>query len=117
MPTAPKTFRLHGLPARKRDFRQSAAKRGYDARWNRVRDAARRRDKHLCQDCLAEGILNDQQIEVDHIIPVHIRPDLRLVLSNCICRCKRHHRLKTLADEKKCGALIASKLNCGTNHG
>ena len=57
----------------------------------------------FCEDCLQEGIRNDEDIEVDHVIPIDVRPDLRLEITNLRSRCRRHHRLKTNADQQQYG--------------
>lgn len=52
------------------------------------------RQDPLCEDCLLEG-LHTPAKDVDHVIPVRQRPDLRLVLSNLRSLCKPHHSRKT----------------------
>ncbi len=39
----------------------------------------------------------------DHIIPVHVRPDLLLNLGNTECRCVSHNRLKAERDNERFG--------------
>lgn len=82
----------------KRD--QQAAKFYHSIEWDRVRQQALIRDHGLCQDCLLE-----QQITpagpVDHTIPIRVRWDLRLVLSNLRSLCDRHHAIKTKEDKRK----------------
>ena len=83
-------------PADKR--RGTSAARGYDARWRKVRALYYQRHP-LCEDCLEEGRLTDQGIEVDHVIPIAVRPDLRLALENLRSLCRRHHKRKTDRDQ------------------
>lgn len=105
MALAPKTFRPfpQQTGARQRDYRQSAAERGYDARWTKVARIAKTRDKWLCQDCLDEGILNGEELEADHVIPIRIAPELQYDLNNIRTRCKKHHSKKTQDDIRKYG--------------
>jgi hypothetical protein len=57
----------------------------------------------LCQDCLEEGTITAERIEVDHVIPIHVRPDLRLA-PRLRSRCAGHHRVKTMQDRRLYGA-------------
>ena len=77
--------------------RGSAHSRGYDSEWNRVRKQALQRDRFLCLHCLAANrvIL---AIDVDHIVPVTVRPDLRLDLTNLQSLCRSCHVRKTKAE-------------------
>jgi len=84
------------------DRRGTAAQRGYDADWKKLRDWYVRQHP-LCEDCLEEGIVNGKSIEVDHVIPIDVKPELRLDANNLRSRCRRHHRLKTARDKKKYG--------------
>lgn len=99
MPNAPRTLgSLTPKHARPREYRGTAQQRGYDYRWSKLRNWWIR--KHpLCQDCMDEGITNNEQLEVDHVIPFMGKDDpLRLDTTNLRTRCKRHHRIKTLRD-------------------
>lgn len=74
-------------------WRGSAASRGYDAAWKRLRLSKLAADP-LCWWCLAEGILTAADT-VDHIEPITKRPDLRLVWSNLRSGCKACHDAHT----------------------
>jgi len=53
--------------------RGSRHERGYGAAWVRLRKHILERDKHICQPCLAAGMLTTHKrgasLEVDHITP------------------------------------------------
>ena len=60
---------------------------------------ALKRDEHECQRC---GFWEDPEIlEVDHIIPKRVTPELERTLSNLISLCPNCHKRKTLDDMKK----------------
>lgn len=77
--------------AREDDRRRgSARERGYDADWDRCRDAFL--EAHpLCDDC------GELATEVDHEISVRDAPELRLDWTNLRPKCKKHHSRKTVA--------------------
>lgn len=63
--------------------RGSAAKRGYDGAWQRLRKRKLEVDPLCeCDDCQAGAKRVTAANVVDHIIPIAERPDLRLVWSN-----------------------------------
>ena len=76
---------------------KSARQRGYDKHWERLRKwwAA---SNPVCNCC------GQPMDEVDHIIPIHVRPDLRLDADNLQSLCKSCHRRKTDADTKRYGS-------------
>ncbi|MBB5322325.1 HNH endonuclease [Marinobacter oulmenensis] len=72
--------------------RGSSAERGYGGRWKRIRARIMRRDKALCQPCLAEGKVMPA-VAVDHIInKAEGGTDAD---ENLQAICKRCHKLKT----------------------
>lgn len=71
-------------------WRGSAASRGYDAAWQRVRGFALRRDNYLCQLCLAAGRVTPAQ-DVHHRRKVVRAPELRLDLENLVSVCRECH--------------------------
>jgi 5-methylcytosine-specific restriction protein A len=101
------TFASHGLceihrRERDRDLaagRGTAAERGYDRTWERLRNMVRA-EEPLCAECLAAGMV-DRATAVDHIIPIRERPDLRLVRENLQGICRRHHAAKSNAESRK----------------
>lgn len=70
--------------------------------WRRVREQALMRDHGLCQDCL-ECKRITPATEVDHIVPIKVRWDLRLHLDNLQALCHRCHMRKTAEDKKRYG--------------
>jgi len=70
--------------------------------WQILRQQALIKDKGLCQDCLEKKKIS-MATEVDHIIPVKVRWDLRLNLDNLRSLCHRCHMKKTAEDKKKYG--------------
>ena len=95
MPTASKYYRPYPgqpKPAR-RDTRATAAERGYDADWARLR----RWYAGQYPICQWPGCTQPMQ-DVDHIIPIEHRPDLRLDATNLQSLCRSHHGVKTARD-------------------
>jgi 5-methylcytosine-specific restriction protein A len=94
MPMSPGTFGGKPVTARHNDrARGSASSRGYDRAWEKIRDR-HRASEPLCRMCLAQG-LTVAMAEVDHIVKVRDRPDLRLVDANLQSLCKPCHSAKT----------------------
>ena len=86
------------VPAR----RGTTTELGYDGAWRKLRDWYIRQHP-LCEDCLEEDIVNCLHLDVDHIIPIRVRPDLRLAATNLRTRCRMHHRRKTERDKQLYG--------------
>lgn len=89
--------------------RGSPRQLGYDTAWERIAKQRRDNDFGLCQECLLDGWLTVSQ-DVDHIIPLHVRPDWRLEFDNTQVLCRTHHRCKTEADSKRYGSSTATEL-------
>src|SRR5688572_30687082 len=80
-PGCPRTTRQRycddHLPIARRFYdrkRGTTKQRGYDGDWERVALQRRELDCYLCQHCLKEYIVTVSPL-VDHILPIHIRPD------------------------------------------
>ena len=63
------------------------------SRWRRKREQIRQRDKYLCRWCLTQGRLTYTDLEVHHIVPINVDPDLALDDDNLITLCSRCHEL------------------------
>lgn len=73
--------------------RGSAAERGYDKDWFRLRHHFLKANPVCCCGC------GQPATEVDHIKSVHERPDLRLVWSNLRAMAKACHSQRTARDQ------------------
>lgn len=68
---------------------------GGKSRWNSRQ--AKIRDDYTCQIC---GLRDPEIMEVDHIKPRSIFPELDFVMENLMTLCPNCHRRKTLRDKK-----------------
>lgn len=111
MPLKPPTFRPPGVNVWKNErerkamhdrTRPTAEARGYDADWRRTRD------RFIAANplCSAPGCGRLAE-EVDHILSVRDRPDLRLSWFNLRVFCKSHHSERTAREQG-----FARKLKC-----
>lgn len=102
MPAAPPRHRVAGPVAQPRQqydqWRGSAASRGYDRRWQKCRRAFLAAYP-LCLFCYEQGRLTPAN-EVDHILTIKERPDLRLDWSNLRPLCKPCHSARTARDQR-----------------
>ena len=75
------------------DNRPSAAMRGYDRQWRKLR-------AHLLRHPVkcSERRCFEQATELDHVVPIRIAPERRLDTSNLRPLCKSCHSKKTRAD-------------------
>ena len=89
--------------------RGSSTERGYDSDWEHVAEQRRMLDCGLCQRCLLEGLVRASQI-VDHIIPIHVRPDWRLEIGNTQVLCFDCHTVKTSEDTQRYGGRTRTNL-------
>jgi 5-methylcytosine-specific restriction protein A len=108
-PGCPRTTRQRycdeHLPIARRFYdrrRGTTKERGYDGDWERVAEHRRHLDSGLCQHCIRDGLVTASNL-VDHILPIHIRPDWRLEIDNTQVLCRDCHTRKTSKDNKQYG--------------
>jgi hypothetical protein len=90
--------------------RGTPRQRGYDRDWNHIAKARREADHWLCQPCLGVGCITASN-EVDHIVPIHVRPDWRLEFDNTQVICRSCHRKKTIDDARRYGSSESLVIN------
>jgi 5-methylcytosine-specific restriction endonuclease McrA len=78
---------------RAREYQRAKGPCAYDHQWRLVRIGQLKREP-LCRFCAAKGLVVAAQC-VDHIIPLSVRPELRLVLSNLRSLCTPCHNAHT----------------------
>ena len=89
--------------------RLTAAKRGYDSDWNKLRKQALERDHYLCQHCLQAGRATTAT-DVDHKTPFKgIDDPKRLDLTNLQSLCAPCHSRKTAKEDGGLGHSKKSK--------
>jgi 5-methylcytosine-specific restriction endonuclease McrA len=101
MPKSPKSHkpRINDKP----DARQTRTQRGYDNTWLAL-SAMCLREEPYCRYCAREGRVELARVS-DHIIPLRIRPDLRLTRSNIQSLCKTcHDSVKAREETEQYGA-------------
>jgi len=79
----------------------TSAKGGYDGDWERIRKAVLLRDGYLCQVNNSEDCTKDMPrpaVEVDHLVPITVRRDLRLDMRNLQASCLKCNRRKVHTD-------------------
>ena len=101
----------HKAPVRVRkaqdDRRGTAHQRGYGSDWRRL-SRRYRAENPFCELCESRGLLVAVQL-VDHVIPVDVRPDLRMYEENLCGLCRPCHFRKTSEDEERYGPAGARK--------
>ena len=78
---------------------KTSSQRGYGYKWQKLRTLVLKRDKHLCIECLKQGIYTKAQ-HVDHILNKAQCGDDNL--NNLQSLCYNCHKIKT-AEEAKNG--------------
>ena len=96
---------VHPTHAREAPAPRPSPSRVYDRAWQRLR-LSTIADQPLCRFCLDEGVMTPTD-EIDHIVPVAQRPDLRLDPSNLRGLCKSHHSRHTALSRCHPGTPVA----------
>lgn len=89
--------RDRGLSRPPKDYRGSAASRGYDRRWRKARLLFLRANP-LCVECEAEGMVVQATV-VDHVIPHKGDQELFWDYKNWQGLCTQHHNKKTATQD------------------
>ncbi len=97
MPARATPHRAPGHRPRAPDRRPSAARRGYDHHWQRVR-LVHLALHPLCVDCREQGRLTPAA-QVHHVAKVSDRPDLLCDPDNLMSLCERCHSRRTARGE------------------
>lgn len=84
----------HAAVPKRRDCRESASRRGYDATWQRCREMFLRQHP-ICHDCGAALLDAKRRGHVHHVQKVADRPDLRLDWDNLMALCDACHTART----------------------
>lgn len=96
MPSRPPKHRPNSDSSKQYDkTRLSASKRGYNRTWRRLRKQYLSLNP-FCLFCKPKLV---PATEVDHIIPISERPDLRLATHNLRGLCKPCHSRRTARDQ------------------
>ncbi len=81
-------------PNKRRD-RTPEGKKIYDEQWRKLRNAfLAEPDNALCKECYIRGVITEAT-DVDHVIPIVERPDLKYDADNLQPLCKSCHSRKT----------------------
>ena len=59
--------------------------------WHKKSEEIRERAQYLCEVCRDQNIITYDDLEVHHIIPLRIAPELLLDNLNLVCLCTMHH--------------------------
>ena len=79
--------------------------------WKKVKRLANERDGFLCVFCLHEGVLNYEELETHHIIPIEVDPERAYDLDNLVTLCRRHHEEAEKLPPGEVRARIGAPLN------
>lgn len=126
MPSKPRSLAgiLHRRRAADAEYnraRRSDPDRGVEdavvssARWKAVR-AQVLRNEPLCRMCVAAG-RTELATQVDHVVPVRVRPDLAYDQGNCQPLCGPCHGLKTAAERASGGMGGTSSSHASAAYG
>ncbi|MGI5885529.1 MAG: HNH endonuclease [Candidatus Spyradocola sp.] len=96
--------RVHEQESEERRLRSRQA-------WKRAKRLANERDHYLCALCLAEGVLNWENLETHHIVPLKDDPGLAYDVDNLVTLCRRHHEIA----EGYPPGVLREKIEAGRN--
>lgn len=99
MPISPKTHRAVKRTRSNAKHEGTRTERGYDNVWLRLSRMCLTEEPY-CRYCARLGRTVVAEVS-DHIIPIRIRPDLRLVRANIQSLCKRCHDSTKQQEEKE----------------
>lgn len=61
-------------------------------KWHEKSEEIRESANYLCEVCKDQGVITYNDLEVHHIIPLRVAPELLLENTNLICLCSFHHK-------------------------
>lgn len=82
-------FQFESVPAEKKEDEIKKLRR--KNAWTKKSIQIREQGKYLCEYCLKHGMINYNQIEVHHIVPIKENTDIWLDDGNLIALCREHH--------------------------
>jgi len=91
-----------------RIYRRALDARYQTPKWQRTRQIALERDHYACHYCskqLPEAI----RLDVHHVLPASVRPDLFHALSNLITLCSDCHQVETSKQAQRYGWRFAGR--------
>ena len=101
MPNPPKIYqpwnrKAAPKPTRAPDTRTTSRERGYDGKWEKLRNWWIRQHP-VCQwpGCWRPAAI------VDHVVPIDVAPERRLDETNLQSLCRSHHSVKTNEDKRR----------------
>lgn len=97
MPDGPKRRKRHWRTVDAR--RRTSTDRGYDNHWREASEQYRRINP-FCVLCELKGVTSDSEC-VDHIIPIHCCPELRMDADNWAALCWGCHSHKTTQEPRR----------------
>ena len=69
-------------------------------KWHEKSEEIRESANYLCEVCRDQGKITYDNLEVHHIIPLKIAPELLLDNLNLVCLCSYHHKLAEAGEIK-----------------
>ena len=97
-------------PVRRKRFTEANELRN-KALWKKVKRLANERDGYLCVLCYAEGVINTDELETHHIVPLIDDPERAYEVENLITLCRRHHEMAETLPPRVVAAKIQGLCN------